>query len=146
VRDLAKLAHFWQLEREIVAGLMRGFWGGLPKSAILMAAGAILGAYVAVMLLGVMGAAAIPPANWRMHCFLLLLIAFVCGIHTLVFGHSRYHLPLMPLVGMYAAAAVTNPRRIVLQWREPQVLLAGGVCLLLMSYWCYELMVESSRF
>lgn len=146
VRDLAKLGHFWQLEREIVAGLTRGFWGGFSKPGILIAAACILGAYVFVMLLGVFGVLMPTPNTWRTHLFLVLVIGFVCGMHTLVFAHSRYHLPLMPLVGVFAAAAWTARRTLLAHWNQPRMLMAFGVCLLLLAVWVQELMVEAARF
>jgi len=145
-RDWLKLGHFWQLEREIVAGLSRGYWGGLPKARVLVAAAAILASYGAVMVLGIFGATAVDSQNWRMHVFVLLLMAYVCGIHSLVFAHSRYHLPLMPLVGMFAAAAWCGRGEIVRHWRQPRVLLAAGVSLVLLAYWASELVTESARF
>jgi len=145
-RDVAKFFHFWQLEREIVAGLRRGFWNHVPTPAVLVLAATILGTYVAVMLSGILGAAAAPAASWRMQAFLILLIAFVCGIHTLVFGHSRYHLPLMPLIGVFAAVAWESPAKVLAQWRRPALWLAGGFCVLLAASWCRELVVEFGRF
>lgn len=145
-RDVAKFFHFWQLEREVVAGLVRGYWGNVPKAATLVIAAALLGSYVVVMLLGVFGAAAAIPANWRMHAFLWLLMAFVCGLHTLAFGHSRYHLPLMPLVGMFAAAAWVNRQSLLSRWKQPAVVLAAAFSLVLVVYWCGELLVEAGRF
>jgi hypothetical protein len=37
---------------------------------------------------------------------LLLPIVVITGVHSLVFGHSRYHLPLVPVLGVYAAAVL----------------------------------------
>ncbi len=45
----------------------------------------------------------------------------IAGAHTIVFGHSRYHVPLMPILGVYGAAMLTGrmpalsfaPRRLV---------------------------------
>lgn len=145
-RDVLKFAHFWQLEREIVSAMMRGYWGNVPKPAILLAAAAILGAYGLVMLLGVLGVAVAAPANWRMHVFMLLLIAFICALHTLVFGHSRYHLPLMPLVGVYAAASIAHWRDVWARRRSVSMVLASLACLLLVGYWGFELTVEAARF
>jgi len=34
----------------------------------------------------------------------------IVGVHTVVFGHSRYHVPLMPLLAVYAAAFMTSHR------------------------------------
>jgi len=145
-RDVAKFFHFWQLEREIVAGLWWGYWNQVPTLVVLAMAVAIVGMYVTVMLSGVMGAAVAPASSWRMQAFLILLIAFVCGIHTLVFGHSRYHLPLMPLIGVFAAVAWTSPVKVLAQWRRPALWLAGGFCVLLTASWCRELVIEFGRF
>jgi hypothetical protein len=32
------------------------------------------------------------------HWLILLIILFVTAIHSIVFGHSRYHLPLVPFL------------------------------------------------
>ena len=45
-------------------------------------------------------------SDWRLHVIPMLVLLWVCGIHTVVFGHSRYHLPIMPIVLMYSALAV----------------------------------------
>jgi hypothetical protein len=42
---------------------------------------------------------------------LLLVVAFVCALHSLVFAHPRYRLPLMPVLMVYAAAALTRLNR-----------------------------------
>ncbi len=37
--------------------------------------------------------------------------SLITGVHTLVFGHSRYHLPLIPILALYGAALLaTRPR------------------------------------
>jgi 4-amino-4-deoxy-L-arabinose transferase-like glycosyltransferase len=145
-RDLAKFFHFWQLEREIVAGLDAGYWGGLSRAGVLVAAVLILGSYVFVALAGLTGALVTAPTSWRVHLFLLLAIVFVCGIHTLVFAHSRYHLPLMPLLGIYAAAAIVRRRTVVASWRRPTMWLATALGGVLLLSWCRELVLESAKF
>jgi len=145
-RDIAKFFHFWQLEREIVAGLAHGFWGRLSQPWVLVAAAAILGTYVATLLSGVFGALVRMSAPGQAHVFPILVIAFVCGIHTLVFAHSRYHLPLMPLVAVYAAAAWTGAGEISQQWRRPAFWSATATCGVLTASWAWELWVESARF
>jgi 4-amino-4-deoxy-L-arabinose transferase-like glycosyltransferase len=62
-RDVVKFFNFWQLERSIVAGLGRGWWGNLPTWAILLVAGLILGSYSLAMISGVAAFAAAPPAD-----------------------------------------------------------------------------------
>lgn len=80
-----------------------------------------------------------------MHLFLLLIVAFICGIHTLVFAHSRYHLPLMPVLGIYAAAAWTARSTVLTHWRRPAFWLAGTLCLVLALSWCRELPIDIAR-
>jgi 4-amino-4-deoxy-L-arabinose transferase-like glycosyltransferase len=144
-RDIAKFFHFWQLERELIAGLDRGHWGGFGKPVVLALAGVILIGYTVVLVAGVFGFLVRRPADWRTHLFLLLMIAFVCGIHTLVFAHSRYHLPLMPLVFVYAAAAWTARGEVFGNWRRPSFWAAGVVCGLLAANWTYEILTEMGR-
>jgi hypothetical protein len=60
-------------------------------------------------------------------------------MHTIVFGHSRYHLPLMPMVVVYAAAAMANAGVI---WRKRwsfSFALATILSALLLSSWAWEL-------
>lgn len=146
VRDVAKFFHFWQLEREVVAGLARGWWGGLPRWAVLLAAAAIVGSYVVVLLSGVWGALRVGSACPAGAVLLVLVVVFVCGIHTLVFGHSRYHLPLMPLVGVFAAAAWIH-WRVAFDWRRGgwSLWLAAGLCGLLLAGWTYEVVGVAVR-
>jgi hypothetical protein len=145
-RGVAKFFHFWQLEREIVAGLAQGYWGQISRVGVLVAAAVILGVYVMTLLSGVCGASTRISMPWQAHVFPILVIAFVCGVHTLVFAHSRYHLPLMPLVAVYAAAAWTGGGEITKQWRRPAFWAAAIICGVLIASWGVELWVESSRF
>jgi hypothetical protein len=43
-----------------------------------------------------------------MQILLLLPVLLITAGHTIVFGHSRYHLPIMPIFGVYAAALWAN--------------------------------------
>lgn len=144
-RGLAKMLHFWQLERETIAGLANGYWGRPSRLFVYLAAALILLAYTCTLLAGVWGILVRPPADWRMHIFLLLISVFVWGVHTLVFAHSRYHLPLMPLISLYAAAMANAPTDSWWKWRSSTVGLAVAVSLLLATAWSYELWVELGR-
>jgi hypothetical protein len=111
-RSLLKFGDFWGLEREYIAALRGGtyqppFWFRAVSSV------ATIVAYVSAMILGCIGLfSAWHRSDWRPHVVSLLVLAFICGVHTIVFGHSRYHLPVMPIVMMYAAsAAVQRPWR-----------------------------------
>lgn len=136
-RDMIKFCDFWGLERELVAGLGRGYFGSISKSGVLILAAVICGSYAAVLFLGTYGALMTPLADRRVTWLLLLIIAYVCGLHTLTFGHSRYHLPLMPLVMVFAARAVTHLGEIWQRRRETSFKLATIFCVLVAASWVW---------
>ncbi|HEV3237320.1 MAG TPA: glycosyltransferase family 39 protein, partial [Gemmataceae bacterium] len=111
-RDLIKFFDFWGLERELPSAASHGYFGSIPKGGVIGLSVLIVGAYVVALFLGVFGMCMVPPSSRTVHLFLLLLMAYITGMHTLVFGHSRYHVPLMPVVLLYAAAAVVHLRMI----------------------------------
>jgi 4-amino-4-deoxy-L-arabinose transferase-like glycosyltransferase len=145
-RSVMKFLAFWQLERELVAGASRGYWGVDSPAVTLALAGIIFAGYALVLLGGILGFMTVPPMEMRFHWFLLMLVGFVCGIHTAVFGHSRYHLPLMPLIGVYCAASVVQFRSI---WQKADSMafrLAAAVCCLFCAAWIWEVLaVEMFR-
>jgi 4-amino-4-deoxy-L-arabinose transferase-like glycosyltransferase len=145
-RDVAKFFHFWQLEREIPAGLARGFWGELNRPTVILLSAIIVAVYAVTMLAAVLAIFLRPPADWRMHAFLLLTIAFVCAVHTAVFGHSRYHLPLMPMLVIYAAAAWTHRAELVGRWRSWPFAATMATSGALLASWVREILIESGRF
>jgi 4-amino-4-deoxy-L-arabinose transferase-like glycosyltransferase len=144
-RSTAKFFHFWQLERELIAGAQMGLWGNFGKPAILGMAAVILGAYVVTMTAGIFGAW-LRPMDWRLHVLLLLLIAFVTCLHALAFGHSRYHLPLMPLLILYAAGAIDQWRRLAGRWKSFGFAAAVACLLVLGASWALEIKHEMARF
>ncbi len=107
-RSLVKFFNFWQLERTTVAALERGWFGGLSRAAVLAWTLVLCGSYALAMLAAVAGLVLFPPADRRMMIVLLSLIGFVCLVHTVVFAHSRYHLPLAPLELVFAGAAMSR--------------------------------------
>ncbi len=139
-RDLVKFFDFWGLERELIAGAGEGYFGRVSRPVVLLLALAICGSYVAVLFAGLFGIVLTPPAGRPAHLFLLLVIAFVCGMHTLVFGHSRYHLPLMPLVMVYAAGALVHRKQLWLP-RRPAFWLACCLCALFLAGWTWDFLV-----
>lgn len=140
-RDVVKFFDFWGLERELVAGARQGLFGALPRWAVLVLAVLIPGSFVLALWVGVFGAVLVPPADVRQHSFVLLLIAFICGVHTVVFGHSRYHLPLMPLILAYTAAAVVHAAAIWQARRRPAFWLAAAVCAVFGVGWTWTTVV-----
>jgi 4-amino-4-deoxy-L-arabinose transferase-like glycosyltransferase len=133
-RAAIKFADFWGLEREFVAGVQQGFFHP-PQWFTILATVAILGGYVLVAVIGAGGAWLAEPADWRVRVWLLLPIVAIMLAHSLVFGHSRYHVPLIPLLGVFAAALLVRGREAV---RHATPWLQGGAALtalLLISIW-----------
>ena len=136
-RDVIKCLQFWGLERTILAGAIhpRSYFGPLPRPVVGVLAALILGGYVFALFSGIFGILMAPPGDRRLHWFFLLVIGFIWGIHMVVFAHERYHLPLMPLVLMYAASAVVHARDLWQRRGRPAFWLAGALCLLLVAAW-----------
>jgi 4-amino-4-deoxy-L-arabinose transferase-like glycosyltransferase len=137
-RSVVKFFDFWGLERELIAGADRGYFGQASGPALLGLAVVVTGGYAAAAVLALFGLAFAPPADRRGHWLLVCIIAFVCGMHTIVFGHSRYHLPLMPLVLVYAAGAVTHARIIWDRRRTARFAVAAGLCVVLLAGWTWS--------
>jgi hypothetical protein len=139
-RSVLKFADFWGLERDFIAGVQRGYYAP-PGWFAAVGAGAMALAYVATAILAVIGIAMAPPDR-RPHVFLLLVVIFICGVHTVVFGHSRYHLPLVPILLLYAGSALTSGR-----WREVftvsrPAMFATAMAMLLVLVWTREVFVR----
>lgn len=140
-RDIVKFFDFWGLERELIAGGERGMFGSISTPALIALGVLLCGSYVLTFFAGILGLVLAPPADRRIHLFLLLLIAFVCALHTLAFAHSRYHLPLMPLVLIYAASAIVHRREIWQQRRRLAFVLASGLCVVFLAGWLWGIVV-----
>jgi 4-amino-4-deoxy-L-arabinose transferase-like glycosyltransferase len=135
-RDVVKFFDFWGLERELIAGADRGYFGAIPRPAVIFVGLLVVGAYALVLFASAFGAALNPPIDRRQNLLLLLVVAFICGAHTVVFAHSRYHLPVIPFVLVYAAAALAGPRALV---RHPLAFwLATLFCVVIVTGWAWN--------
>jgi hypothetical protein len=124
--------------------------------AILGATVAIMGVYAATMVAAVIGlcaALARGGSGLPLHLFTLVFVLHITAAHALVFGHPRYHLPLMPLLTVYAATVLAAwPRvwaAVPRAWprRVPAVAVASLAVALLVAIWAREvLFVDLHRF
>jgi 4-amino-4-deoxy-L-arabinose transferase-like glycosyltransferase len=137
-RAVLKFADFWGLEREYVAALREGKYSP-PLWFAVASTAAMLLTYVSAMVLACIGLSGGLGPRWRLHVVPLLMLVSICGIHTIVFGHSRYHLPVMPVVLIYAAAAATG--RTWRQWHSEswRAVPAVAAVLVLVVIWSHEL-------
>jgi hypothetical protein len=62
-------------------------------------------------------------------------------LHTIVFGHSRYHLPLVPVLALYIArlAGSGTPRE-WLAWR-PALYGAAALALVIVAGWVRQIAI-----
>jgi 4-amino-4-deoxy-L-arabinose transferase-like glycosyltransferase len=142
-RSLIKFADFWGLEREFIAGIAKGLYAPPPWFQVLASLVIVCG-YVLVVATGVGGMWLAAPEDRRMQMLLLLPIVVLVGAHTIVFGHSRYHLPLMPIFAIYGAA-LTQVRPLGLARRSGR---AGAMLAIaaLFAIWIREVaLVDASR-
>ena len=120
-RAVIKFADFWGLEREFVAGVQSGFYAP-PAWFQVVATAAIMLSYVTLVMAAAAGVWIAAPRDWRVHAIVLLPVLLIMAGHTIVFGHSRYHLPLMPLLALYGSATVVAAR-----WRVPRIVWSPAV-------------------
>lgn len=137
-RSTVKFFNFWQLEREIVAGVRQGIFGHASTAVTLVVAAIVCGAYVAGVFGGIFGVIVVPPLDCRSHLLMLGWIGFPWALHSVAFAHSRYHLPFMPLVLIYAAAAFTYWAAIYERRRSWAFAAACAACGLLAASWIRE--------
>jgi hypothetical protein len=137
-RSTVKFFDFWQLEREIVAGIRQSFFGNVSRTVMFAVAIVVCGAYAATIFGAILGMFVLPPARWDVLVLLLAWIGFPCAIHTIAFAHSRYHLPLIPILAVFAAAAFCGRREIWERRRSWKVALATLACVILASSWIRE--------
>lgn len=143
-RSVLKFADFWGLEREMVAGFQQGLYDP-PVWFMVVASLAVLISYPLVILGSIIGIFCVTPSDRRTHVLIIALILFVTTIHSIVFGHSRYHLPLVPFLATYAAAAIAHQG-----WRVPahdrmRALATGAMCAVLMSVWAHEILFRDAE-
>lgn len=102
---------FWQLERSTAALLAHGDVEGInaedSKQASILVAGIVMLYYALIFTTAVFGVFFASPKSWRVHLLFLCVVGLFWGVHSLVFAHSRYHLPLTPLLCLYSASYVT---------------------------------------
>jgi len=136
-RDLVKFIDFWGLERELIAGATRGYFGSIWSWVLIGFSGSIIAAYVAVLFLGIYGAVVIGTNDRAGSWLLLAVVAFICAMHTVTFGHSRYHLPLMPFLSIFAAQSLTHFSTIWARRRTVAFWFAGAACSLVAIGWAW---------
>ena len=137
-RDVVRFFNFWQLERTIAAGIRKGTFGHIPSWTALPVAAILAVYYAATLFAGLFGLAFSDRIECKSYWFLALTIAFPCVIHTLIFAHSRYHLPVIPILALFAGHAIVTRRSI---WNHRHTFrfgIAVSLCFLFVLGWARE--------
>jgi 4-amino-4-deoxy-L-arabinose transferase-like glycosyltransferase len=138
-RAAIKFSDLWGLERSFVAGVRQGTYG-LPSWIAAVTSVLMVLSSAALLLLAAVGMWMAPP-EWRIHVALLLPVVLLTIVHSVVFGHSRYHVPLAAVLAVYAAAAIAHwaPQ----EWRRRPRAAAGAALLVvvLVIGWARQILV-----
>ena len=151
-RSAIKFADFWGIERELAGGFSQGIYQP-PTWFAVTAAAAVALAFVLVALTGTAGLWLVGAREWRAHVLVLLPAVAIMAGHTITFGHSRYHLPLIPILALYGAAFGRDVLARSVPLAQPAVLrygklrLAASVtCVLgLLLIWSRQLLLVDSE-
>jgi hypothetical protein len=141
-KTLTEVPNFWEAWSEALSFAADGAYGNLGRGAFLAAKAVLLGPYLLVLALGIPGLALLPWTRPR-----LLLGAFLVYyllIHVVTYGAHRFHVPILPLVFLWAAGAWTAWRHGELAAASPgRRALAAALALLLAA--CLVPSLLSSR-
>jgi 4-amino-4-deoxy-L-arabinose transferase-like glycosyltransferase len=136
-----RLSYFWGLEdREMLYFYSSGIFGAIPQPWRGLAYLLFVMPLVLTALAAPFGCALTPRHRWHM----LGLFALGMLPHLLILAEPRFHLPLVPFLAPYAAAAWTQPGlagriREGLRAREPIWMAASAAGLVLLAIWVTHL-------
>ena len=101
-----KIGYLYGLEiRELSWGYSRDYFGAVPPALLIPIAAAVIIAFPVLCLLALGGFCFCdtgfyrPRGGWAL---LVLLILYITAAHFIAFGESRFHLPLVPALALFA--------------------------------------------
>ena len=142
-RSLIKFADFWGLEREFVAGVQKQIYKP-PAWFAVLATVLIIGAYIVLAAAGAAGLWLVRP-TLPVHVLLLFPVLVITAAHSLTFGHSRYHAPLMPMLVIYAAALFVERRAVRDRSRRALWVPAVVTILVLIAVWARQVIIVDAE-
>lgn len=149
LRSLIKAANFWGLERSIIAAMSGQreqihAISNTPVREVLTTA--ILASTIFITLSGFIGLCIRCSSNKNRNIFDLLtalLLLYFTAMHALVFGHSRYHLPLTPFLCFYSGWFLCHIKEIQKDYRVLFIISSSCVYIVFSIIWGYEIFVGS---
>jgi len=107
-KTVTEVPNFWEAWSEALSFAADGAYGNLGTSGMLALKAVFLCSYLLVLALGIPGLALFPWTRPRL--LLLAFLAYYVLIHVITYGAHRFHLPIVPLVSLWAAAVVEAAR------------------------------------
>jgi len=120
VRAVRKMEDLWTPDRCLLGAVRAGYYGPVPVFLTALLGLVVFGSYLTVTSLGVLGLGFTrftPLSQWT-----VWLVGYFLFVHALTFGHSRFHLPLMPFLAIFAARLFVEGRA---HWQERWTIPAG---------------------
>ncbi|MGD1992140.1 MAG: glycosyltransferase family 39 protein, partial [Anaerolineae bacterium] len=133
---LRKLGYFWGLDkRAFIYFYANDYFGRWPAGLLVSALVGLCAPFVVVAPAGLAGLALAQPR--RQIGLVALLMTYYVGIHALILAEDRFHMPLVPLLAILAAALfLERPWQRARPWQKA---LALGLVLLLFGNWGWEI-------
>lgn len=125
----SELPEFWAAHAQPIVHVERGAYGPLPRPAALAAVAVVVGPYLAVLALFVLGLARLPPG--RAPLLVLGFLLFYVLLHVAAHGYPRYRLPAMPALFLIAAHAAATWRVPLRDASRGRLALAGATALVI---------------
>jgi 4-amino-4-deoxy-L-arabinose transferase-like glycosyltransferase len=141
-RAVIRAANLWGLEREVVGVLLQGGYGNPGKVTVLLITAVIFGAYVLTILSGITGLCfvlATRGPQTAFHLYVGATVAFITLAHAVTSGHPRYHLPLIPVLAVYAGQAWAIREQVWEKRRSRSFIAAAVLASLLLAIWIREI-------
>lgn len=139
---------FWQLERSIPAGIQRGFWGvdrlgeSSRKTLFLVSTCLVTFPFALIFLLAIFGifSQEFSTKTIPQIALLLAVLLYFWALHSLAFAHERYHLPLVPILTLFAVSSLYNIRtaRLCFCKTPPRWIPAIALSITFLTFWCFE--------
>lgn len=147
--NVIRVANLWGLERELTGVFAKGTYGAMGAVRLVATTAIINAAYLFVVLMGLLVLcfalqARGPWLAW--HLYTAVLIVFTTLVHMPVSAHPRYHLPLVPLLAMYAVQAWPMRRTLWAGRRTFAFRIAAACTGLLALAWIRDIAVDLERF
>jgi 4-amino-4-deoxy-L-arabinose transferase-like glycosyltransferase len=133
LRSLSRFVDFWGQERLVINQVMAGYYGEVSIVVLLPVILAVFVSFSGVIIASCFGYCF---AKLRaFDIFGLVFIAYYTGMHALVLGHPRYHLPLLPFLAIVAARACVARAEIRANWRSRRFVLAMSIIGVFVIVW-----------